>query len=190
MYDVMMIDPPWPRGKGGLRAARPNQGRDLDYNTMSLDEIFFLLSERILPQANRDHSLFVWTIDKFLIDADLRFADLGYKRHARLVWDKGNGVAPAFTVRFCHEYCIWYYKEKLPPVATDVRGKFGTVLQERSREHSRKPDAAYLMVDALYPTAKKYDVFSREPRGGWDQFGNQINWFVNEDLTKVNGERV
>ena len=81
------------------------------------------------------------------------------------------------TVRFSHEYLVWYYKPKMLKIALEQRGKFTTVFTERAREHSRKPEFAYSMISALYPNATKLDVFSRESRTGWDQYGDQKNHF-------------
>ena len=36
--------------------------------------------------------------------------ELGYELHARIIWDKMNGIAPAFTVRFSCKYLLWFYK--------------------------------------------------------------------------------
>jgi N6-adenosine-specific RNA methylase IME4 len=63
------------------------------------------------------------------------------------------------------------------PVADSARGRFTTVIRARSREHSRKPDEAYDIIAALYPEASRIDVFSREKRPGWDQYGNECNYF-------------
>lgn len=172
-----MIDPPWPKKKGGLRSSRPNQGRELDYSTMSVPDIFDLLDAKIFPQAAGSHNVWLWCVDTFLHEAEASMAERGYRRHTRLVWNKLNGIAPAFTVRFTHEYLIWFYKPKLLPVAPEQRGRFTTVLQEKARQHSRKPDCAYAMVDALYPSSDKMDIFSREHREGWAQFGNEIDKF-------------
>ena len=38
-YRCIVIDPPWDQGKTVLRKVRPNQGRDLDYPTMTFEEI-------------------------------------------------------------------------------------------------------------------------------------------------------
>lgn len=38
-YDIFYTDPPWAQSKGGKRNCRPNQGRELDYNTCDLAEI-------------------------------------------------------------------------------------------------------------------------------------------------------
>lgn len=176
-YDVYVIDPPWPKKKGGLRATRPNQERTLDYTTLSVPEIFALLKTLLPQNPERQHTVFLWSIDQFLLAGEQQMLSLGYRQHARLIWDKQNGVAPAFSIRYCHEYLGWWYKPKFIPVAENARGKLSTVFSEKSREHSRKPDCVYSAIDLWYPTATKIDVFSREKRPGWDQFGDQVDFF-------------
>lgn len=173
-----VIDPPWPKRKGGKRAARPAQGRDLDYPTMPVEEIFTLLDEQVFPLAAATHNVWLWTIDQFLVAAERSMIDRGYRLHARIIWDKGNGIAPAFTLRYSHEYLLWFYKPSLVPIDPAQRGKFTTVIRAKGREHSRKPDQAYQLVRALYPRSACMDVFSREVREGWRQFGNQTRHFA------------
>lgn len=180
-----VIDPPWPKRKGGLRTVRPNQGRNLDYPTMGVPEIFALLDSEIFTQASTPHNVFLWNIDQFLIKGEQEMTTRGYRRHARFVWDKDNGVAPCFTVRYTHEYLVWYYKPNLLPVTLGMRGKATTIIQEKAREHSRKPDLAYRMIQQFYPDASRMDVFSREPREGWLQWGNECKKFTNV-LTEEN----
>lgn len=178
-YQVFMIDPPWPKRKGGLRAVRPNQTRLLDYPTMTVADIFALLDQDIFPLATANHCVFLWCIDQFLAAGEQAMLSRGYKLHARLVWDKTNGVAPAFTVRYTHEYLLWFYRRRLPAIAPSQRGRFTTILRAKAREHSRKPDEAYQMISLLYPDVSRLDVFSREARVGWDQWGNDCAHFTN-----------
>lgn len=123
LYDIIYSDPAWQQSKGGLRKARPNQGRKLDYETLSLEDIKSIHKE-FSSRANEKHNFFVWTIDKYLHETEQMMKELGYTLHARMIWDKENGVAPAFTVRFSHEYLLWFYKKgnMLMP-CTDMRGK-------------------------------------------------------------------
>jgi len=51
-----------------------------------------------------------------------------------------------------------------------------TVLTAPLREHSRKPDEFFSMVNDLC-VGRKLDFFSREKREGWDQFGNDVGRF-------------
>ena len=177
VYSVFVIDPPYPQTKGGKRKVRPKQGKSLSYRTMSLDEIFLLLDKEIFSKADNPHTVFLWCIDKFLHETEAYMSWRHYRLHARLIWDKTNGIAPAFTVRYSHEYLLWYYKPKFMPINEDFRGKYTTVFVEDAREHSRKPDVAYEMINNLYPDLPKVDVFSRERRVGFDQFGDQCNFF-------------
>lgn len=176
-YDVAMIDPPWPKKKGGLRKVAPNQTRELNYQTVDLNGIGALLDTNILPLLHPQHTVFLWTVDQFLHDAEQMFIQRGYRLHARCVWNKRNGVAPAFSVRYTHEYLLWLYKGKFMPVAKSARGKLPTIIEGKQREHSRKPDEAYSFVDTLFPVESKIDVFSREKRHGWAQWGNQTAHF-------------
>jgi len=166
MYQVIYADPPWEQTKGGLRKCRPNQLKNLDYPTMNLSEIkkiFVLLNAPIL---------FIWTIDKFLWNTENMFND--YKLHARFIWDKGNGVAPAFTVRFSHEYLLWFYKSPMIPIAKEFRGKYTTVLRELSTKHSKKPLLARKMIENFYPNISRIELFARQKTEGWDVWGNEV----------------
>lgn len=176
-FQNLMIDPPWQKSKGGKRKARPKQGRAFDYETMPFDDIFRLLDDEIFPLADPTHNVFMWVIDTYLHAVETAMLDRDYRRHARIIWDKTNGIAPAFTVRYTHEYLIWYYKPRLLPIDKAQRGKWTTVLREPARQHSRKPDVAYEFVRSLY-SGPCIDVFSREQRKGWAQWGNQINHFA------------
>ena len=107
-YAVLCIDPPWPKRKGGIRKARPMQGRELDYSTMIVSEIFELLDRDIFPMAADQHTVFLWGVDQFLHDGEAAMLDRGYRMHARMIWDKENGIAPAFSLRYSQEYITWF----------------------------------------------------------------------------------
>lgn len=174
-YEIIVSDPPWKQSKGGLRKARPNQSRELDYDTMTLEDIKELHRHVFDNLAEETHTVFMWTIDKFLPETEQMMKELGYKMHARMVWDKTNGVAPAFTVRYSHEYLLWFYKPKMTKINPDMRGKFRTCFSEPATKHSKKPLVSYEMIEALYPTQSKLELFARYPRDGWDGFGNELN---------------
>lgn len=172
-YGIIYADPPWKQVKGGLRKVRPNQGKGLDYPTLSMEEIKTIL-QKFSSMAEDNHILFCWTIDKFLPETEKMLSDLGYKLHARMIWDKTNGIAPAFTVRYSHEYLLYCYKGKFTPVSIDKRGKFCTVFRESATKHSKKPIVAYEIIEQLYPNALRIELFARNKRIGWDVWGNEV----------------
>lgn len=173
-YDLIYADPPWKQSKGGKKSVRENSsGKPLDYPVCSLDEIKEHLS--LATAASGDNSiLFLWTIDKYLFEAQKIAESLGYKLHARMIWDKVTGIPAAFTVRYGHEYLLYMYKGKLTPVAKEERGKIHTVFREKVTKHSKKPEIAYEIIERLYPNLRKLEMYARNTRPGWDYFGNEV----------------
>ena len=173
-YDLIYADPPWKQSKGGKKSIRENSsGKPLDYPVCSLDEIKEHLS--LATAASGDNSiLFLWTIDKYLFEAQEIAESLGYKLHARMIWDKVTGIPAAFTVRYGHEYLLYMYKGKLTPVAKEERGKIHTVFREKVTKHSKKPEIAYEIIERLYPNLRKLEMYARNTRPGWDCFGNEV----------------
>ena len=53
-----------------------------------------------------------------------------------------------------------------------------SVIHGAVREHSRKPDEFYQMVETLC-LGRRLDYFSREKRPGWEQYGSDLERFQN-----------
>ena len=173
-YKVIYADPPWRQSKGGKKKVRPiTSGTSLDYNVLSLAEIKEHLA--IATELSNDNSiLFLWTIEKYLHEAEELAKKLGYKLHARMIWDKVTGIPAAFTIRYGHEYLLYMYKGKFTPVAKDCRGKYHSVFREKVTKHSRKPEIAYEIIESLYPQASRLELYARNERDGWDCWGNEV----------------
>lgn len=172
-YNIIYADPPWKQSKGGAKSVRPNSsGKELDYQTCSLEEI-----ERHIKQAisltEENSVLFLWTIDKYLFQAQQIAEKYGYKLHARMIWNKVTGIPAAFTVRYGHEYLLYMYKGKLLPVAREERGKIHTVFTEKVERHSKKPKIAYEIIERLYPKTVRLEMYARDYRPNWDCWGNE-----------------
>ena len=173
-YDLVYADPPWKQSKGGKKRVRPNSsGKPLDYRVASLEEIEEHL--KAATSLTGDNSiLFLWTIDKYLFDAQRIAEKLGYKLHARMIWNKVNGIPVAFTIRYGHEYLLYMYRGKLTPVAKEQRGKIHSVFAELVTKHSKKPLKAYEIIESLYPDCRKIELYARNIRDGWDCWGNEV----------------
>ena len=173
-YDIIYADPPWQQMKSGTRKARPNQGRTLDYHTLSLDTIQSHLKQADALTGDKA-VLFLWTIDKYLFEAQKIAEELGYKLHARMVWNKVTGIPAAFTIRYGHEYLLYMYKGRLLPIATEERGKIHSVFTEKVKRHSQKPEVAYRIIERLYPDLRKLELYARSQRSGWDAWGDELS---------------
>lgn len=173
-YNVIYADPPWKQSKGGKKSVRKNSsGKPLDYPVCTLGEIQSHLA--VATSLTTENSvLFLWTIDKYLFEAQEIAERLGYKLHARMIWDKVTGIPAAFTVRYGHEYLLYMYKGKLTPVAKEERGKIHTVFREQVTKHSKKPEIAYQIIQRLYPNLSKLEMYARNEHEGFDCWGNEI----------------
>lgn len=179
IYDLILADPAWQQSKGGKKDKRKNSsGTELDYLTISLADIENILKET-QELACENHVLFLWTIDKYLFEAEEIAKRLGYKLHARMIWNKVTGIPAAFTIRYGHEYLLYLYKGKLLPVAKDERGKIHSVFTEKVTKHSKKPEISYTIIERLYPDLSKIELFCREIRPGWSAWGNEIESDIN-----------
>ena len=173
-YGIIYTDPAWKQTKGNIRKCRPNQNKKLDYPTLSMEDIKDI-HKQVISLCKEKHNIFMWAIDKYLHEAEQMMKELGYELHARMIWDKTNGVAPAFTVRFSHEYLLWFYKKgNILMPCDEQRGKYTTVLREQSTKHSKKPLCAYEMIEKMFPNIAKLELFARNYRDGWDCWGNEV----------------
>ena len=174
-YQIIYVDPPWKQSKGGKKSVRPNSsGEKLEYPVISLDEIQQHLL-KATENCEENAVLFLWTIDKYLHEAEKIARVLGWKLHARMIWNKVTGIPAAFTVRYGHEYMLYMYRGKLLTVAKNERGKIHTVFTEQVTRHSKKPQIAYEIIERLYPDMKKLEMYARQKRDGWNAIGNGID---------------
>lgn len=173
-YDLILADPAWKQSKGGKKSVRPaSSGTALEYPVCSLEEIKEHLKQAV-SLCSDDSILFLWTIDKYLFEAQQIAEELGYKLHARMIWNKVTGIPAAFTVRYGHEYLLYMYKGKLQPVALEERGKIHTVFTEKVQRHSQKPEVSYEIINRLYPNLKKLEMYARTEHNGFDVWGNEV----------------
>ena len=166
-YRTLVIDPPWPMQKIE-RDVRPNQ-HGFDYPTLSEVE----LAAVPLP-AMADAHLFLWTTQKFLPMA-LRLLDAWDVRYVcTFVWHKPGGFQPVGLPQYNCEFAL--YARRGSPQFLDTTA-FPTCFTAPRREHSRKPDAFYDVVRRV-TAGPRVDMFSREPREGFAQWGNETGRFV------------
>ena len=173
-YSIIYADPPWKQSRGGKKLVRENSsGKPLEYPTISLEEIKEHLRQAT-SLTTENSVLFLWTIDKYLFEAQKIAEDLGYKLHARMIWNKVTGIPAAFTIRYGHEYLLYMYKGKLLPIAKEERGKIHTVFTEQVKRHSQKPKIAYEIIERLYPFTNRLEMYARNHREKWDCWGNEV----------------
>lgn len=167
-YSCIVIDPPWQMEKIE-RDVRPNQAW-FDYPTMDEGE---LSSFDVGGMAEENCHLFCWTTQKFL-PMSLRLIEAwGFKYVLTMVWHKPGGFQPYNLPQYNCEFAV--YARRGSPKFSDTKA-FNTCFQAPRREHSRKPDEFYDLIRRV-TDGERIDVFSREQRDGFAQFGNETKKF-------------
>jgi len=179
-YRTIVIDPPWQMEKI-LREVAPNQV-GFEYPTMTVDQIKdFPIPAEV---ADDDCHLFMWTTQKFLPYAFQILEAWGFRYVFEMVWHKPGGFQPFGLPQYNCEFVL--YGRKGTPEFIDLKA-FPTCFDAPRREHSRKPDEFYQLSERVTP-GPRIDIFSREKRGGFDQYGNEPDKFTEvEDPVGGNG---
>ena len=168
IYRTIVIDPPWPVEKIA-RDVRPNQV-DFDYSTMSIEEITAFPLKKFIHKDGCH--IYLWTTHKHLPAACGILTEWGAKYQCLLTWVKNVGFTP-FSFMYSTELVLFGTVGNLALIKKGERLDF----KGKVREHSRKPDEFYDLVKKVSPDPR-IDIFSREKRDGFDQWGCEANKFT------------
>src|SRR5215469_12290275 len=174
-FATLLADPPWQfENKTGKVA--PEHRRLSRYATLSLIEIMALPVADL--SADTSH-LYLWVPNALLPEGLAVMQAWGFKYKSNLIWHKirkdmgsdGRGVG-------------FYFRNVTEVVLFGVRGKNARTLApgrrqvnyiaSRKREHSRKPDELYPIIEACSP-GPYLELFARGARPGWQAWGNQAD---------------
>lgn len=164
-FDTIAIDPPW---RYDTRADDDTHRGRNPYVDMSVDEIKAL---PVADLAHKDCVLFLWFTNAFVREALECLDAWGFTYKTFLTWDKVDmGVGD--WLRNVTEHCFLAVRGK---AVVDLTNQT-TLIREKRREHSRKPEAFYKRVEELCP-GSKLELFSRETRPGWQAWGSEKGLF-------------
>ena len=140
---------------------------------MSLEDI-----TNTKPKFADPSVLWLWTTHKFLFDAKEILTDWGFEYKLTFVWNK-ELLGMGRWLRCQVEFCLLGTSGKLTELwnLTNQRD----ILIESRREHSRKPEAFYKMVETLLPGPLDetfyLEMYTRKKRFGWYSWGTEVDKF-------------
>jgi len=172
-FATILADPPWQFVNRTGKIA-PEHRRLSRYGTMTREEIMELpVSDITMPTAH----LYLWVPNALLPDGLSVMKAWGFTYKSNLVWHKvrkdggSDGRGVGFYFRNVTELILFGVRGKnartLPPGRSRVN-----LIATRKREHSRKPDEQYSVIESCSP-APYIELFARGTRKNWKAWGNQ-----------------
>lgn len=174
-FGAILADPPWQfQNKTGKIA--PEHRRLNRYSTLTLDEIMRL---PVAEAAAETSHLYLWVPNALLPEGLAVMKAWGFAYKTNIVWHKirkdggpdGRGVG--FYFRNVTELLLFGVRGKnartLPPGRTQVN-----YLATRKREHSRKPDEQYELIETC-SQGPFLELFARGIWRGWECWGAEAN---------------
>lgn len=171
-FQTILADPPW-RFANRTGKVAPEHRRLDRYSTMTLDDICAL---PVADVAAKNAHLYLW-VPNALLPEGLRVMEAwGFRYVSNIIWAKrrkdggpdGRGVG--FYFRNVTEILLFGVRgsmRTLPPARSQVN-----MIETRKREHSRKPDEQYDLIESCSP-GPRLEMFARYPEPGWVAWGDE-----------------
>jgi Transcriptional activator, adenine-specific DNA methyltransferase len=171
-FSTLLADPPW-RFANRTGKVAPEHRRLDRYSTMPLQAIKALpVLDALAPNAH----LYLWVPNALLPDGIEVMNSWGFRYVSNIVWAKrrrdggpdGRGVG--FYFRNVTELLLFGVRgsmRTLPPGRSQVN-----MIETRKREHSRKPDEQYELIESCSP-GPYLEIFARHKRNGWTAWGDE-----------------
>ena len=165
-YQIILADPPW-KFKVYNEATGSSRAASNHYAVMDTAAICHL---PVKDFAARDAALYLWVTAPFLQIAFDVVAAWGFPYSTNAVWTKDK-IGTGFWFRSQHELLLVGKRGKFHAPAPAYRPS--SVIQAPKREHSRKPDELYAIIERAYPDLPKIELFARHARPGWMAWGDE-----------------
>lgn len=176
-YKIIYADPPWPY-RNKRTGGSMNSGVLSKYGTLSTDAICALPIPSI---ADKNSALFLWATVPMIEEAFKVLSAWGYKYKTILFWRKIMSLGMGFWYRGQVEILLLGVKGEVKA----FRIQKPNFIQAKVREHSRKPDEFYELIE-MTGLEPKIELFARRRRNGWDCWGNEVE----SDIELITKEKV
>lgn len=172
-FATILADPPW-RFTNRTGKMAPEHRRLSRYGTMTRDEIAAL---PVLSLAADTAHLYLWVPNALLPDGLAVMQAWGFTYKSNIVWHKirkdggSDGRGVGFYFRNVTELLLFGVRGRNARTLAPGRRQVNC-LASRKREHSRKPDEQYGLIESCSP-GPYLELFARGIRAGWTGWGDQ-----------------
>ncbi|HEY5225432.1 MAG TPA: MT-A70 family methyltransferase [Methylovirgula sp.] len=179
-FSTILADPPW-RFINRTGKMAPEHRRLSRYGTMTIEDIAALpVADMTADPAH----LYLWVPNALLPEGIEVLRSWGFQYKSNIVWHKirkdggSDGRGVGFYFRNVTELILFGVKGKNARTLSAGRRQVN-MIETRKREHSRKPDELYPIIEACSP-GPYFEMFARGTRENWTTFGDQSE---NYDIT-------
>jgi len=163
-FNVLLADPPW-------QYEHPISDSRMIENQYPTRPIEWILEQPVQTICEDDAILFLWASTPMLRKGMQVLDTWGFDYRTSMVWVKPS-IGPGQWVRQRHECLLIGVKGNIPtPRGED---KPDSVIEAPRQKHSQKPEIIYSIIEKMYPTLSKVELFARNRREGWAAWGNQV----------------
>ena len=185
-YGTILADPPW-QFQNRTGKVAPEHKRLSRYETLSLPQIKAL---PVVHAASAVCHLYLWVPNALLPHGLEVMKSWGFQYKSNLIWHKirKDGGSDGRGVGF-------YFRNVTEVILFGVRGKNARTLKRgrtqvnylssRKREHSRKPDEQYSIIEQC-SHGPFLELFARGNRKNWTSWGNQAEVYAPDWTTYSN----
>jgi len=174
-FATLLADPPW-RFTNRTGKMAPEHRRLSRYGTLTVDEIAALPVAGLMREPAH---CYLWVPNALLPEGLAVLAAWGFAYKTNLIWHKirqdggSDGRGVGFYFRNVTEICLFGVRGKGARTLDPGRRQVN-LIASRKREHSRKPDEQYALIEACSP-GPYLELFARGTRPGWTPWGNQAD---------------
>jgi N6-adenosine-specific RNA methylase IME4 len=171
-WGALLADPPW-RFMNRTGKVAPEHGRLNRYGTLTVEEIAAIPVASVM--AAQSHC-YLWVPNALVREGLDVLEAWGFKYKSNLVWHKvrqdggSDGRGVGFYFRNVTELILFGLRGSLRTLQPGRRQT--NLIATRKREHSRKPDELYDIIEACSP-GPFLELFARYPREGWGVWGDE-----------------
>jgi N6-adenosine-specific RNA methylase IME4 len=172
-FRTVLADPPW-RFINRTGKMAPEHRRLSRYGTLTVEQIGALpVGEIVSPTAH----LYLWVPNALLPDGLAVMKSWGFTYKSNIVWHKvrkdghSDGRGVGFYFRNVTELILFGVRGKNARTEAPGRRQVN-YLATRKREHSRKPDEQYDIIESC-SSGPFLELFARGTRKGWSTWGDQ-----------------
>lgn len=174
-FQTVLADPPW-RFINRTGKIAPEHKRLARYGTMKTEEICAL---PVGDFAQDPAHLYLWVPNALLPEGLAVMKAWGFNYKSNIVWHKirkdggSDGRGVGFYFRNVTEVLLFGVRGKNARTLGPGRSQVN-MIQTRKREHSRKPDEQYSLIESC-SKGPYLELFARGTRPGWTYWGDQAN---------------